>query len=143
MNVLDVLNEEKETADLVLVRGIPGSGKSTYVKNNLKGYTQFESDDFFTKDGKYKIDLTKLGQAHKACQNNVRKALKAGKKVAVSNTLTRQKEVNEYLKIAKELDKTVKIIRMTTQFKNQHNVPEETVQKMKNRMVDIDGEVKV
>ena len=37
--------------ELVLVRGLPGSGKSTYARS--LGYPNFEADMFFIKDGKY------------------------------------------------------------------------------------------
>ena len=43
---------------LYIVRGIPGSGKSTFAKS--LGGTHFEADMFFMKDGEYKFDMFKF-----------------------------------------------------------------------------------
>ena len=143
MNILNILKEEKETAELILVRGIPGSGKTTYVKNNLKGHRHYEADMFFNKDGKYDFDKNKLGKAHNWCFNQTKKDLENGKKVVVSNTFTTAKEVNKYLKLAKDLNKKVKVIRTTGNYKNIHDVPKESIDRMKKRFVDIDNEIKI
>jgi adenylate kinase family enzyme len=47
---------------IYLVRGIPGSGKSTFAKS--LGGTHFETDQFFMVDGKYNFDGSKLKEAH-------------------------------------------------------------------------------
>ena len=52
--------------ELILVRGIPGSGKSTFAKS--LGGTHFETDKFFMVDGEYKFDGTKIKEAHKWCK---------------------------------------------------------------------------
>ena len=135
-------NEIKD-ADLILIRGIPGSGKTTYVKNNLKGYKHYEADQFFEKDGKYNFDATKLREAHNKCYLNTKKSLRDGDKVVVSNTFTRKWELEQYLKLAKNMNKKVKVLRTTKQFKNVHNIPNDKVQEMKDRFEDVDGEVKI
>ena len=43
---------------LYLLRGVPGSGKSTVAQNI--GGTHFETDKYFMVDGEYKFDPTKL-----------------------------------------------------------------------------------
>lgn len=130
-------------ADLVLVRGVPGSGKTTYVKKNLKGYKHFEADQYFEKSGEYKFNVSELKNAHEECLNNTRKELEKGNKVVVSNTFVRRWELDKYLSLARDLNKTVKVIRMTKQFKNEHGVPEDKVKEMKGNFQDYDGEIKV
>lgn len=130
-------------ADLILVRGIPGSGKTTYVNKNLKGYKHYEADQYFEKDGEYKFNPQDIKKAHSECFQNTKRSLKNGDKVVVSNTFTKKWELANYLKLANELDKKVKILRTTKQFKNTHGVPEDKVKEMIKRFEDIEDEVKV
>ena len=41
---------------LILVRGIPGSGKSTFAKEISYGFPFLSADDFFMIEGKYQFD---------------------------------------------------------------------------------------
>ena len=58
---------------LFLVRGISGSGKTTFAKE--LGGVHFETDNYFMVDGEYKFDGTKLKEAHQWCQNEVNNAM--------------------------------------------------------------------
>jgi uridine kinase len=56
-------------SNLILVRGAPGSGKSTFVKNYMKDLTRrfahYEADMYFIdKDGEYRFDGSKIKRAH-------------------------------------------------------------------------------
>jgi len=54
---------------LYIVRGIPGSGKSTIAKT--LGGIQIESDQYFIdSNGEYKFDASKLHNAHNYCQED-------------------------------------------------------------------------
>lgn len=53
--------------ELVIVRGAPGSGKSTFAKNQFPNHKVFATDDFFMVDGVYKYDKTKIGENHQKC----------------------------------------------------------------------------
>jgi len=44
--------------ELILVRGLPGSGKSTFAKS--LGGVHIETDMFFIQDGEYKFDGAKI-----------------------------------------------------------------------------------
>lgn len=140
---LNELIEKVNDAELVLVRGLPGSGKTTYVKKNLKGYKHYEADQFFEKGGKYNFDVSKLGEAHKQCFDKTKKSLMNGDNVVVSNTFTTMKEVNKYTKMADSIGVKYRIVRTTGEFGNIHGVPEEKIKQMKNRMADIPDEVKI
>lgn len=126
--------------ELIILRGISGSGKSTYASKHFPNHICCEADQFFMKDGVYKFDRQWLGRAHTACQMMTRIHLKDGKSVVVSNTSTTAKEVNQYVKIAEEVGVPYRILRLTKQFQNVHNVPNEIVESMKRRMTDYPGE---
>lgn len=124
---------------LYLIRGVPGSGKTTFAKslfyaNLVDGV--FEADQFFIdNEGEYKFNASKLGEAHIYCQGSTRNALKEGWNVAVSNTSTTEKEVETYRKIAEECNANFVSIIVENRHGgvNQHGVPEDKIQQMKNR----------
>ena len=121
---------------LYLIRGLPGSGKSTFARSfsNALRYV-YEADDYFVTDGVYQFDASKLGEAHSWCQQRARNDLESGMDCIVSNTSTTEREVETYAKIAEECGaKFVSIIVETRHGgTNIHNVPEEKVQQMRNR----------
>ena len=131
------------TANLILVRGASGSGKSTFARKLASeiGACVFETDEFFIVEGEYRFDPTKLGWAHKSNQRRTRKALEEGKTVVVPNTLTTMREIRDYTSIAEDLGISVKVYRSEGRFQNTHGVPSEKVQAMRDRMVDYPGEV--
>jgi len=128
---------------LILVRGASGSGKSTFARKIASeiGAVVYESDEYFMRGGEYVFDASKLGPAHMWNQARTRKSLSEGLNVAVANTLTTRKELNQYLKIAEEFGIPVEVYRSNARFQNLHGVPEEKVQIMRDRMVDFPGEI--
>jgi len=127
---------------LILVRGIPGSGKSTYASKlaKEKGYRHIEADMYFEKDGRYKFDKDKITDTHKWCQNKTKEELKKGNTVVVANTFTRLWEIEPYEKIAKELNIKLEVIRMENKFKNIHDVPKDITMIMEKRFEDYKNE---
>jgi predicted kinase len=128
---------------LFVVRGLPGSGKSTYAKTLVQPSAHFEADQYFVRGGKYNFDPSKLKDAHADCLARTRKAMVEGKhkRVAVSNTFTMKWEVQPYIDLAKELGWTVKVIRMTGNYGSIHDVPPEAIERMRGRFEPITGEV--
>jgi len=125
-------------AKLILVRGIPGSGKSTYAKG--LGLNHFEADMYFERNGKYEFDPSQIKNAHEWCQREVRATLKKDEDVIVSNTFTQHWELKPYLDMAEELGVEVRVIRMTADYGNIHGVPETVIETMKERFEDFPGE---
>jgi predicted kinase len=124
---------------LYIVRGLPGSGKSTFAKT--LGGTHFETDNFFMVDGEYKFDGSKIKEAHNWCQNSVNSAMilnnTAGlnETIVVSNTFTQEWEMKPYFDMAETYGYKVFSIIVENRHGgiNQHNVPEEVLNSMKNR----------
>jgi predicted kinase len=117
---------------LILVRGLPGSGKSTFAKS-LIGFNSFEADQYFYKDGVYKFDINYLCEAHERCQVLTDEYLEAGQNVVVSNTFTTKRELVVYFEIAKKHGIIPSVVLMQNTWGSIHGVPAETLQKMKNR----------
>ena len=123
---------------MILIRGVCGSGKTTLantiIGNNPSVYKHYEADMYFTDDnGNYIWDFSRLAAAHSWCQAATRKALTDGFSVIVSNTFTTQKEIQFYLDLAKSFQIIPTIVIANGNFKNVHSVPEETVNRMRER----------
>lgn len=116
---------------LILVRGLPGSGKSTIAKQ--LGGIHLEADMFFMRDGEYEFDANRLREAHEWCQKQTRYWLSVSDLVAVSNTFTTVKELRPYFDIAQEFGIVPNVIVAQGDFGNIHNVPEETLERMQAR----------
>lgn len=126
---------------LFLIRGLPGSGKSTLGSQLAPGANN-AADDYFVVGGEYRFDPAKLGAAHAFCQSQTRTLLKAGRAaVAVCNTFTCRWELEPYFALARELRvKPIVIDLYDADFtddmlarRNEHGVSVETIQAMRAR----------
>ncbi len=126
---------------LVIIRGLPGSGKSTEAKKEFPHHKHVEADMYFVdrKTGEYKFDFTKLNAAHKWCQKTVFDALRGDHDVVVTNTFTQTWEFDPYITMIQELsfehnvEIDLLVVEMKTQYTNIHGVPEDKMQKMRDR----------
>ena len=120
---------------LYIVRGMPGSGKTTLA--NSLGSIVYSADDYFINNlGEYNFDHSKLGLAHQHCFNRTKDAMKKHfPRIFVANTFTTEKEIQPYIDLAKEMGYTFFsiIVENRNNTKNIHDVPEETITKMLNR----------
>lgn len=126
---------------LYLIRGVPGTGKSTEAKriieqNPDKTFKHFEADMFFVKNGKYNFDPKKIKDAHKWCQSETMNALLHGFDVIVSNTFTQKWEMDPYVKMAEQLGADLKVIVKKHVYGNIHGVPDDKVKAMQDRWED-------
>jgi predicted kinase len=120
--------------ELYLVRGLPGSGKSTLAKS--LGGKHFEADMYFIRDGEYKFDTTKLKEAHEWCRSSVGGLMiNEEPKLVVSNTFTQEWEMKPYYELANRYGYRVHSLIVENRHGgiNEHGVPEEKLEQMKNR----------
>lgn len=128
---------------LTLLRGLPGSGKSTFANLITNEFSICEADKFFTdKEGNYNFDATKLSQAHNWCREQVEIRMKDNQMneqfyphIVVSNTFTKEWEMSEYFELAKKYGYKVFTIVVENRHGgvNQHGVPADKLEQMKNR----------
>ncbi len=121
--------------NLILLRGLPGSGKST-AASLFKTREHYEADMFFMRGNGYEFDATKLKEAHEWCKDMVWMAMRRGEPViVVSNTFTQEWEMEKYYELAKQHDYQVQSLIVENRHGgvNLHGVPEEKLEQMKNR----------
>jgi len=126
---------------LILIRGLPGSGKSTMAKLYTDDYIHLEADMYFIQDdGSYGFNQALLSNAHSWCQETTKILLQNGRNVVVSNTFTTLKEMQFYLGLKVD---NLFVFRMTTHYGSIHNVPNEVIGRMKARFEDYPGEISI
>ena len=120
---------------LIIVRGIAGSGKTTFVKKTFPGAAHYEADMYFEQGGEYKFDASKLKEAHNWCRKRVYDCIRNGKTVVVSNTFTQAWEVYPYISYALLYNEATILIELTTFYGSVHSVPQEVIDKQTARFI--------
>lgn len=129
-----------------IIRGISGSGKSTYARIIVDKNADCDicsADDFFMEDGEYKFNPSLIAQAHARCMERFIKMLDGEvDQIIVDNTNTRYWEFKNYIHVAHLAGYAVHVHQMSTpEYKdalkcierNVHGVPTEIALEMWSR----------
>ncbi|KAG0708058.1 NEDD4-binding protein 2-like 1 [Chionoecetes opilio] len=149
----DKLNEKERIIDkilrgrrlLVVMRGLPGSGKTTLARE-VKGPNGvvLSTDDFFCdKHGQYLYDASRIGEAHQWNKHRTIKRLKQGKTpILIDNTNLEVWEMKPYFQLALQYGYDVDLLHTATPWrrnakelarKSIHGVPAKKIEEMKER----------
>lgn len=86
---------------VVILRGVSGSGKDTWIRDNIVNARVCSADDFFVKDGEYVFDVGRLPEAHAWCMSEFLRAVGDHvPTIVVNNTHTRRWEWENYARAA-------------------------------------------
>lgn len=123
---------------LTIIRGLPGSGKSTLARKISREAKAFhiEADAFFVHAGEYRFDPSRIKDAHAWCQDEARQMLREGLDVVVANTFTQHWEMKPYLDMADQFGADVEIIVCRGEWPNVNGVPQEAINRMRDRWED-------
>lgn len=125
---------------VIIMSGIPGSGKSTYAREHFPHANILSADDFFVRNGIYTFDPKLLKDAHEFCLRRFAwDSQVQDQTLIVDNTNTTALEICPYAALALAYGHELKIITLKcdveTAFKrNKHNVPLESIQRMHDRL---------
>lgn len=133
-----------------IMRGVPGSGKSTWCRTNLVAPIVFSADDHFTsEDGVYRFDPAKLSEAHGNCLLSFVSWLEHKAKYnhvnglcVIDNTNIRAVEIAPYYQLALAYGCDVEIVQINVDpqaierivSRNLHGVPAASVARMAESM---------
>ena len=125
---------------LTIVRGLPGSGKSTFAKEKFPGILHLENDMLHMADGKYQFVESKAGPRQVLLRELCSLAIENGSDVVVSNVFVSRRAVDIYRAIAEVHGAEFKVYRMDNDFGNVHNVPAKVYACMHKDFQDYPGE---
>jgi len=123
-----------------ILRGVAGSGKSTYAYANYSNALVVSADHYFVENGLYTFDVAKLGDAHSTCFRNYIEALQDEVSlVLVDNTNTTAWECSPYVQGGAAFGYDVEIITLecdpdVAARRNVHGVPRKSVLDMHRRL---------
>lgn len=136
---------------LVIMRGLPGSGKSTVARarseaakqKGIKSVVHSTDDYFLDCDGVYRFQGVWIKEAHEWNSANVKRSIRANYElIVVDNTHTQFWELKTYVILALEHGYEVEIAEPWTEWKfdvdtlvqkNTHDVPVEAITRMLKR----------
>ena len=121
---------------LYIVRGIPGSGKSSLAELLAPSSSICTADYYHMKDGVYNWKPENIKKAHAWCQDKAKELMMVNRTpIVIANTSTTVKEMQPYYDLAKRYGYQVYSIIVENRHDgvNVHDVPEEVLEKMKKR----------
>jgi len=121
---------------LIILRGIPGAGKSTFIRRKYSKAVVASADHFFEVDGEYHFQPHKIGEAHGECFRNACAAAQAQVPlIVIDNTATSAVEVAPYVLLGQAYGYDVQIVTLLVDVnvaaaRNVHDVPLAAIKSM-------------
>jgi hypothetical protein len=123
----------KAEPELVILRGLPGSGKSTKAKKEFPSHLHYEPDHLLCDTrGSYRFDLQIFQEAQKMVEHLADFALARGEDVVVSDVFPLLSDLEPYRKLASTHRALIRVIDVAGNFENSHNVPLFVLKRMKS-----------
>ncbi len=122
---------------LLIVRGLPGAGKSTYVKDKYPGLFVLETDCFNCVSGQYYWNVDRSKEAIRIIES-ISTEIMSSKNTpdfAITGVFARSISLLGHIARAEEYGYEVYIKTLTSQYPNIHNVPKETIQMFKDNFL--------
>lgn len=127
---------------IYILRGLPGSGKSTYA-DSIYNKTICSADDFHMVGGVYRFDPSKAALAHNECFKKYLLAVQNGSNldnIVVDNTNTTLMELAPYVRVAEAFNRSYRIVQFecslaTSIARNIHSVPHATIVAMQRNLL--------
>lgn len=119
---------------LILFRGLPGSGKSSLAESLCEDV--WSTDLYFERHGEYVFDSQKIHQAHQWCQAHVEKSMiDKSPIIGVANIFTQEWEMRAYFTLASKYEYQIStvIVENRHESENIHGVPFDKIKQMKDR----------
>lgn len=121
---------------LYLIRGLPGSGKSTFATTlaDALDCNHYEHDQYlYTEEGEYVWTEGRMAWAYRQCLRDTEATMLEGEPVVVSNVFPNGKSLKNYRKLAEKYgyQVTYVVVENRRGGQNIHNVPEEALKGMR------------
>lgn len=131
---------------LIILRGLPGSGKSKTAKRLVRNGVIHSTDDYFTKNGKYVFDIDSVGKFHGFnLMASIRSMKKGISPIIIDNTNIIAMHCAKYVETGKMYGYEIIIIEPDTPWafdieelvkRNTHEVPRDTITEMLKQYED-------
>ena len=124
--------------ELILIRGLPGAGKSTMARTEYPDHLHYELDHIFTDcGGRYRFEEQILGPVIDVVHALVDFALARGENTVICGVFTQAKHVDVYRDLAAYHHARFVVRNVLRMGRSVHCVPWSVIRAMQNRWEDI------